>query len=461
MKYLAAVYSAIVWGSGQFFNKQKLKGLILFALQVLFISVEFLTASAWRHAARLTAEVSERFDFGLFFSNLSHQLGDIHNYGFFIKGVWGLVTLGTIPRTRGAEVYDHSVMLMLGGIIAVFVLLLLGIIWVWNIRDAYKTRQKIEGGTEISSVQYFRDLWKNSFEYIMITPGLLLVLFISLVPIVFSILVAFTNYNANFIPPRRLVEWTGFETFGRIIGIKIWGSTFVQIFIWTVIWAFLATFTAYAFGMLQALVLRAKAVKFRSFWRGIFILPWAVPGLVSMLIFRVMLNQEGAVNQMLLSAGIIEHAIPFLSNTFWARLCLILVNVWLGFPYFMALISGVMTTIPQEQYEAAQIDGANAFQQFRSITFPFILSATAPQLLMSVTFNFNNFNMIYFLTGGGPANPNFQMAGSTDILISWIFKLTLDQRMYNYASALSIFIFIIIASVSAWNLLRTRAFKEN
>jgi len=147
----------------------------------------------------------------------------------------------------------------------------------------------------------------------------------------------------------------------------------------------------------------------------------------------------------------------------WARGSLLLVNVWLGFPYFMALISGVMTTIPQEQYEAAQIDGANTFQQFRKITLPFILASTAPQLLMSITFNFNNFNMIYFLTGGGPPNPDFQMvgAGSTDILISWIFKLTLDQRMYNYASALSIFIFIIIASVSAWNLLRTRAFKEN
>jgi len=461
MKYLAAAYSAIIWGSGQFFNKQQTKGFILFALQIFLISVEMLTASAWRNAARLTAETVSRFDLGVFFSNLSHQLGDIHNWGFFIKGIWGLFTLGDTPRLRGAEVYDHSIMLMLGGIIAVFVLLLLGLVWVWNIIDAYKTRLKLEGGLQISSAQYFRDLWKNSFEYIMITPGLLLVLFISLVPIVFSILVAFTNYNANFIPPRRLVEWTGLDTFGRILGVKIWGSTFIQIFIWTVIWAFLATFASYAFGMFQALVLRAKAVRFRPFWRAIFILPWAVPGLVSMLIFRVLLNQEGAINHMLLSAGIISEAIPFLSNTFWARLCLILVNVWLGFPYFMALISGVMTTIPQEQYEAAQIDGANSFQQFRAITFPFILASTAPQLLMSVTFNFNNFNMIYFLTGGGPANPNFQMAGSTDILISWIFKLTLDQRMYNYASALSIFIFVIIASVSAWNLLRTRAFKEN
>ena len=460
MKYLAAGYSAIVWGSGQFLNKQKLKGAIFFGLQLLFISIELLTQSAWRNAARLTAETTARFDLGIFLELWQGQLGDIHNYGFFIRGLWGLVTLGTIPRVHGATVYDHSIMLMLGGIIAIFVILIFALIWIWNIRDAYKTRLRIEQGVFISSVQYFKDLWKNAFEYIMITPGLLLVVFISLVPIVFSILVAFTNYNANFIPPRRLVEWTGFETFGKIISIRMWGSTFVQIFLWTVVWAFLATFSAYFFGMFQALVLRAKAVRFRSFWRAIFILPWAIPGLVSMLIFRVMLHPEGVINQMLLSAGFIETAIPFLSNTSWARLCLVLVNVWLGSPYFMALISGIMTTIPQEQYEAAQIDGANPFQQFRSITLPFILASTAPQLLMSITFNFNNFNMIYFMTGGGPANPNLQMAGSTDILISWIFKLTLDQRMYNYASAFSILIFIIVASVSAWNLLRTRAFKE-
>ena len=463
MKFLTAIYSAIVWGSGQFANRQKIKGLILFFLQISFIAIELTTSSAWSNAAKATTmQTQGRFETGLFFSNLSEQLGDIHNYGFFIKGVWGLFTLGTIPRERAAEVYDHSIMLMLGGIIAVIALLVFALIWIWNIRDAYKTRKKIEEkGVYVSSIQYFRNVWKNSFEYIMISPGLILVIFISLVPILFSILVAFTNFNANNIPPRRLVEWTGFETFGRIIGIRIWGSTFIKIFIWTVAWAFLATFTAYAFGLFQALILRAKAVKFRSFWRAIYILPWAVPGLVSMLIFRVMLNKEGVINQMLASMNLISEPIPFLSDTFWARLCLILVNVWLGFPYFMALISGIMTTVPQEQYEAAQIDGANVFQQFRKITLPFIIASTAPQILMSVTFNFNNFNMIYFLTGGGPPNPSYQMAGSTDILISWIFKLTLDQRMYNYASALSIFIFIIIASVSAWNLLRTRAFKES
>ena len=462
MKYFVTLSSALVWGSGQFINKQKIKGLIFFFLQTVFISIELLTSNIWRNAAQLTTHAADRFDISHFFKILPEQLCDIHNYGFFIKGVWGLFTLGTRERTWGnLEVYDHSIMLMLGGIIATITLLLFGLIWFWNIMDAYKTAKKAEKGIYISSAQYFRDLWKNSFEYIMITPGLFLVIFISLIPIIFSILVAFTNYNANSIPPRNLVEWTGFRTFTEIISIKIWGSTFVRIFIWTVAWAFLATFSAYAFGLFQALILRSKVVKFRAFWRAIYILPWAVPALVSMLIFRVMLHQEGAINQILLGTGIIKEAIPFLSNVFWARLSLVLVNIWLGFPYFMALISGVMTTIPQEQYEAAQIDGAGTIKQFRAITLPFILASTAPQLLMSITFNFNNFNMIYFLTGGGPPNPNFQMAGSTDILISWIFKLTLDQRMYNYASALSIFIFIIVASVSAWNLLRTRAFKEN
>jgi arabinogalactan oligomer/maltooligosaccharide transport system permease protein len=431
-----------VWGCGQLINRQKIKALGFFLMQIVFIGIELLTGSINIISGAAAPE--------------------FRNAGFFIKGIWGLVTLGRIPRTSSAvKVYDHSIMLMLGGIIALMVLLIFTSLWIWNIHDAWKTRKQINSGQHISSVQYFRLLWNNAFEYIMITPGMILVIFISIVPIIFAVLVAFTNYNANFIPPRRLVEWTGFETFTSIVKIKIWGGTFVQILIWTVIWAFLATFSSYTFGLLQALILRSKVVKLRPLWRGIFILPWAVPGLVSMLVFRAMLHSEGAINQLLLNSGLIQQAVPFLSNVFWAKLCLVLVNVWLGFPYFMALISGVMTTISPEMYEAASIDGANVFQQFKSITLPFVIASTAPQILMSVTFNFNNFNMIYFLTGGGPPNASFQMAGSTDILISWIFKLTLDQRMYNYASALSIIIFIIVASVSAWNLLRTRAFKED
>jgi arabinogalactan oligomer/maltooligosaccharide transport system permease protein len=441
MRYVTAICSALIWGSGQFINRQRLKGLVFFIFQALVVGLELGTASA---------------------GGGTEPDAFFRNGGFFIRGLWGLFTLGSIPRTSSSvRVYDHSIMLMLGGIIALVVLLVFAALWLWNIADAYRTRKRIDAGERLSSAQYLRSLWEGSFEYIMIAPGLLLVIFISIIPIIFAVLVAFTNYNMNFIPPRQLVEWRGFETFINIFRIKIWGSTFVQIFIWTVLWAFLATFSSYSFGLLQASLLRAKTVKFPRIWRGIFILPWAVPALVSMMIFRTMFNKEGAINRILLNLGIIGEAIPFLSDPVWAKVTLVLVNMWLGFPYFMALISGIMTTVSPELYEAAQIDGANSFQQFKAITLPIILASTAPQILMSVTFNFNNFNLIYFLTDGGPPNPNFQMAGSTDILISWIFKLTLDQRMYNYAAAMSIFIFVIIASVSAWNLLRTRAFKED
>ncbi|GMO24277.1 MAG: sugar ABC transporter permease [Termitinemataceae bacterium] len=448
MKYITACMSAIIWGSGQFLNKQKCKGVLFFVFQALLAGIELGTGSL--------AVLCGRFDPAL-------PDAVFRNAGFFTKGLWGLISLGSVTRESSkTKVYDHSVMLLLAGIIATVVLLLFIVIWIWNIRDAYNTRKHFEEtGKRISSADYFRNLWSSSFEYIIITPGMLLILFISIVPIFFAIMVAFTNYNMNFIPPRRLVEWTGFETFANLVKIKIWGSTFVHIFIWTAIWAVLATATAYIFGMLQALLIRSKSVKLPKLWRSVFILPWAVPGIVSLMVFRTMLNKEGAINQLLLNAHLITEAIPFLSDPFWAKASLVLVNVWLGFPYFMTLISGVLVTIPQEIYEAAQIDGANSVQQFRVISLPVIIASTSPQIMMSLTFNFNNFNTIYFLTDGGPANANYQMAGSTDILISWIFKLTLDQRMYNYASALSILIFIVIASVSAWNLLRTRAFKED
>jgi len=441
MNYIPAFCSAVIWGSGQLINKQRIKALVFFFLQVLLVGIEVGTSNGYSGPEP-----------GAFF----------RNGGFFVKGLWGLVTLGTIARPDSSvKVYDHSVMLMLGGVIAVAALLVFALIWIWNIYDAWQTRKKINAGERISSVQYYKALWENSFEYIMITPGFLLVIFISIIPIIFSILVAFTNYNLNFIPPRNLVQWRGFETFINVVKIPIWGTTFLKIFAWTVVWAFLSTSTTYIFGLFQAMLLRAKGLRFIKFWRGVFILPWAVPGIVSMMIFRVMFNKEGVLNQILLNFGLIKEAISFMSDPNWARTVLVLVNMWLGFPYFMALISGIMTTIPDEQFEAAQIDGANALQQFRAITLPFLLSSTAPQILMSLTFNFNNFNLIYFLTGGGPPNSTLQMAGSTDILISWIFKLTLDQRMYNYAAAMSIFIFVIVASVSGWNLMRTRPFKED
>ena len=442
MRIIVALCSAVVWGSGQVLNKQRIKGLVFFLLQAVFLFVEFSTGTL----RVLTGQADPTF----------------RNCGYFTKGLWGLLTLGDIPRAGSSTlIYDHSIMLMIGGIISTFILIIFLLLWVWNIKDAWSSRVRYERGERISSLDYVKGLWNKSFEYIMITPGAILVLFISVIPVLFSVVVAFTNYNLNTIPPRNLIDWTGLKTFADIIRIPIWGSTFLYIFLWTVAWAFLATFSAYTFGLLQAVLINAKGIRFKPAWRGLFILPWAVPGLVSLLVFRAMFNREGAFNQLLLNTGLIDQAIPFLSSAGWARTILVLTNVWLGFPFFMALISGVMTAISPELYEAVEVDGGNGWHKFRHISMPMILTATSPQIVMSVTHNFNNFGIVYFLTQGGPQNPRYQMAGSTDILITWIFKLTLDQRMYNYAAAISILIFIVIATVSGFNLMRTRAFRED
>lgn len=442
MKLIVALCSAVVWGSGQIFNKQTVKGIVLFLSQCVFLFIE-LSTGTWK----VLTGVAER---------------TFRNCGYFTKGIWGLITLGEIPRTDSSVlIYDHSIMLLVGGLISTTILLIFVGIWIWNIRDAYSTRQKIEQGEILGSMDYIKKTWNSSFEYIMLIPAGVLVLFIIVIPLLFTVILAFTNYNASTIPPKNLIDWTGLKTFSDILNLSLWSSTFKGVFVWNIVWALTATFTAYVFGLLQAVLINTKGIRLKAVWRSIYILPWAVPAMASILILRAMFNREGAFNQILLKSGIIDQAIPFLSNSNWARVVAILVNTWITFPYFMALISGVMTSIEPELYEAIEVDGGNGWHKFWYISLPTILTATAPQIVMSITGTFNNFGMIYFLTEGGPANPNYQVAGSTDLLISWIYKLTYDNRMYNYAAAITILIFIFIGTIGGVNLMRTRAFKED
>lgn len=440
---LAALMSAVIWGSGQLFNKQRSKAFLYFIIQLIFVGIELVT-SYWD--VYFFGKVPDTW-----------RMKDV--YGYFTEGIWGLVTLGEVPGARGG---DHSVVLMINGIISVMILLIFVFIYVWNIRDAYKTRRHYEmTGERITSKEYFKALWSNMFEYIMLTPSILLIMFVSVMPIIFSLLVGFTNYNSSHIPPGKLIEWVGFKNFIDIVRVPIWSSTFVGVFTWTVVWTVLSTVTVFFGGLFQAVIINNKRVKGKKFWRTIYILPWAIPQMVSLLVFAQMFNSSsGPINRMLMDAGLITENIPWLIDPILAKVTILVVNMWLGVPYFMMLMSGVMTGIERSFYEAADIDGATENQQFWKITFPLVLYATAPLLIMTFAFNFNNFGAVYFLTGGGPANPNYQYAGHTDILITWIFKLTRDFRMYNMATVISFIIFIIIGSVSAWNFTRTKAFKE-
>jgi arabinogalactan oligomer/maltooligosaccharide transport system permease protein len=235
--------------------------------------------------------------------------------------------------------------------------------------------------------------------------------------------------------------------------------------VWTVIWAVFSTFTCFFAGFFFAVVLQDKRIVLPKVYRTIFILPYAIPTMLSLFVWANLLNGTfGPINRTLIYWGVITKGIPWLSDPNMARITLILVNIWIGFPYSMILTTSSMTAISNSLYEAATIDGANKWQQFKSITFPLVMYQLKPILIMQFAGNINNFGAVFFLTAGGP---NLQdtiatQAGSTDLLISWIYKLTMNTpNMYNLASVLSILVFIVLVPFALYNFMRTKSFKES
>ncbi len=227
----------------------------------------------------------------------------------------------------------------------------------------------------------------------------------------------------------------------------------IRVFIWTVVFASLTVLTQFALGLLIALVMNRKLFG-RRIYRSIIILPYAMPSIMSILIWGGMFDTEfGAINHLF---GTHVH---WFQSPLYARLAVIIVNLWLGFPYFYLICSGALQAIPAELSEAAAIDGASSGQIFRKITLPLLLQVVSPLLVASFAFNFNNFNIIYLLTGGGPSNTlGGDVAGSTDILISYTYKIAFGAGTQNLglASAISVVIFFIIASISLYGIRRSK-----
>lgn len=430
---LSGLMSTFIMGSGQVRNKQYLKGIFFFAVQFIYILIEILTSSIV-----IPLEPGEPKTRG---------------YGFFRRGLWGIITLG---ENEGGRYPDNSSLLMIQGLIAIILLAVLAFIWIYNIRDANETYVMYKDyGIKITTKQYLDELMERSFAYALIFPISILILLVSIMPILYGMLIAFTNYDAYHRVPANLLDWVGFSNFIKVFKHESWKTTFLGVTVWTFVWAFLATGTTFFGGLFLAVVVNNRRVKFKRFWRTILILPWAIPSMISLLVFRNFFNQTyGPLNQML------NANIPWLNDPTLAKVTLLVVNFWLGVPYFMMLMSGMLTSFDKSLYEAAKIDGANNTQIFWRITFPILMTQVFPLLVMSFAHNFNNFGGVFFLTDGGPRNINYEYAGHTDLLISWIYKMTVDFKMYNMASVMSFIIFLIIGTISAFNLVRTKAFRE-
>ncbi len=418
----AALLSALFMGLGQFYNKKIVKGILFSAIELYVL---------------------------------------LFAIPYFQYSLWGLFTLGETPQhfVNGIATGDHSIHLLMNGFLSVVLLALMMLAYVLNVVDAYRTGRMLENGIESHRPTGILSTLDRLFPVFMLTPAFIVSVFLVIFPLLCSMAVAFTNYSSPYhIPPKSLVSWVGLENFKDLFTSGSWNDTFIGVALWTVVWGVIATFTVYFNGLFLALLTNSKAIRFKKFWRSIFILPMAMPGFISLLTFRLLFNGMGPINQILVSIGF--ERVSWLTDPTIAKVVLVGVNLWLSSAGTMVMMSGVLTGISKDLYEAAEIDGASEPQKFLKITLPLVLFATAPLLVMSLAGNFNNFGAIYLLTDGGPANPAYNFAGSTDILISWVFKMTMQQNQYSKATAVSILIFIVIAVVSIINLKRTRSYKD-
>ncbi|MGH1785784.1 sugar ABC transporter permease [Enterococcus casseliflavus] len=401
----------------------------------------------------------QKFKAGLFFAAFLIFLVEMLLFGG--QALYNFVTLGSVPME------DNSLFLLIEGTLQVIVTVIFIIFWVLNIKDAYQVRQSIEKGfpVAVTRKEFFKKLYEDGFAYLLTIPAYLVMIVAIIFPVMVTLFMAFTNYDFRHIPPANLIDWIGFSNFTNIFTLSSYRDTFVKVFSWTVIWTVLATTLQITLGILTAIVANQKFVKFRRVFGVIFLLPWAVPAFITIMSFSNMFNDTaGAINTQVIP---LLNNLPFVdigniawkTDPFWTKTAIILIQGWLGFPYIYVMVSGILQSISEDLYEAAKMDGANALQRFRNITLPAIFLVAAPTFVTQYTGNFNNFSMIYLFNEGGPGSLGGN-AGSTDILISWIYKLTTGgSPQYSIASALTLIISFVVISISLLVFKKTNAFN--
>ena len=379
-------------------------------------------------------------------------------YGF--QWIVGLITLGTVEADPwiGKE-GDNSVIFLLLGLLSIALLILFIWLYISNIKDCYNTsKNMIKGEKPKTFKDDLKDLLDKKFYKTVLFFPLLGTIIFSVIPIIFMILIAFTNYGGDFVPPA-LVDWVGIDNFVSVFSLGDIGPTFFKILGWNIVWAILTTLINYIFGLLLAILLNKKIVKGKPFWRLFPILAYAIPGFITLTAFKFMFSQGGPINQILVSNG--GKAISFLTEdgTWWARIIGLMVNAWLTIPSVMLLATGILSNINSDLYEAAKIDGASSFKQFKDITLPFVVFATTPTLITSFIGNFNNFGVFYFLRGKVTSDGYF-VANDTDLLINWLYRLSIDNTYYSIGATISLIIFIITSLISLIIYIKSPAYKK-
>lgn len=379
-----------------------------------------------------------------------------------VSGAASLVGFFTLKTEGMLSSYN-----LVYGWVAILIILLFITFYVMSLKSSVLNAQRLINGERLDDFK--RDLHnligKDFYKPLLFVPIMGALVF-TILPICFMVSVAFTNWasQTGVVPVvnRTYLSWTGFLSFKMLFSHADYFSSFLNVFSWTILWAVLATFTCYFGGILLSLLINKKVVKCKAVWRSIFVLTMAIPQLVTLRVMYAMFNSYGPINSLLLEWGAISERFDFWGSATSAKTLIIFINMWVGIPYFMLLISGLLMNIPEDLYEYARIEGASPWYVFRKITMPYILFMTTPLLITNFISNFNNFNVIWLLTGGGPTGTGTGgVAGGTDIMITWLFKLTMQSNpRYNIGSAVGIIMFIISATLSLAVFHRSASYKR-
>ncbi len=306
-----------------------------------------------------------------------------------------------------------------------------------------------------------KSLLDENIHKLLMTPPFLCILIFTIIPLVYMISMAFTNYS-KIDSHLVLFDWVGLENFKLLFSKEtVIGQQFGSVLLWTITWAFFATFLNFFLGTFMAMIINRPTTRLKGMWRTILSLTIAVPQFVSLLLIRTMFKDEGIVDNLVHDLGWLKEGeyLQVFRDATWARVFVIVINLWVGIPYTVMQVTGILKNIPAEQYEAARIDGANVIQQFIHITLPYMIFVLTPYIITQFTGNINNFNVIYLLTGGDPIK-NGMSAGETDLLVTWLYKLTVDKQQYNLGAVIGIFTFVVLAIVALVTYRSSGSYKD-
>lgn len=399
---------------------------------------------------------------GQYVKGLLYLLAEVAFVAYFaVRGVGdiiGFFTLGTQKADAWLGIEgDNSVIMLLWGIFAWFALVVLVALWVSNIKDA----KKYADMRPFKTLPTFKDdlsslLNKNFCKFILVLPLVGVGIF-NVLPIVFMILIAFTNYGGDIVPPE-LVDWS-LDSFKKLVALGELSQSFVKILGWNLLWAFASTFANYFMGLGLALLFNKKCVKGKAIWRAFPVLAYAMPGFITLLAFKFMFSNGGPINNMIVADG--GKIIDFfgINSTWMSRGIGFFVNAWLSVPSIMLLATGILSNINADLYEAAKIDGASSWVQFKKITLPFVIFSTTPVLISQFIGNFNNFGVFFFLRSNVTSEGYF-LASDTDLLINWLYRMSIDKNYYSIGAAISLVIFIITSVLSLIVYVRSASYKK-